>query len=168
MRKLVADVMLAKLARWLRLAGVSIEDAPYTDDNKIIRYVRRKKALLLTSDSMLAGRVRKRKFRALLIHEKDLEHQLAFTAEEIGLDISGYPGRICPVCNGRLRMISKKAAAARVKSAAYESHFEFYVCGGCDRVYWHGAHWKVIGKRLKRANGILAKMRKKEKRTGKG
>ncbi len=164
MQKLVADIMLAKLARWLRLAGISIEDAPYVEDSKIIDYVKRKKALLITADVMLTGRAKKRKFRVLLIKEKDLEHQLAFVAGELDLDIGGYPGKICPICNGKLRKANKGSLAGKVRKIAYGRYSEFYTCRKCGRVYWHGTHWNAIEKRFKEANYILARMHKKKKK----
>ena len=164
MQRLVADIMLAKLARWLRLAGISIEDTPYVEDNKIIGYVKRKKALLLTADEMLAGRAKKRKFNVLLIKEGNLEHQLAFVAHELDLDISRYPGRICPICNGRLKKTSKKSVEGKVQKTAYEQYSDFYTCSKCGRVYWYGTHWNAIGKRFEKAGSILARMRKKKKR----
>ncbi len=39
-QRLVADVMLAKLARWLRLAGIEVEAAEITDDIRLIAYVK--------------------------------------------------------------------------------------------------------------------------------
>jgi len=83
--KIVADNMLVKLARWLRLGGISVENAPYTDDNKIISFVKRKRALLLTSDKQLARRSRRRGFDVLLINYANLDKQLAYVIKALSL-----------------------------------------------------------------------------------
>jgi hypothetical protein len=70
MEKVYADVMLAKLARWLRLAGVPVLDAPYVDDTRLLGAVGRRKGLLLTSDEELFARARKRGVEALLVRQE--------------------------------------------------------------------------------------------------
>ncbi|VVB77146.1 Mut7-C RNAse domain protein [uncultured archaeon] len=56
MAKIYADVMLAKLARWLRLAGISVLNAPYVDDTELLYSVAGAKGILLTSDVELSRR----------------------------------------------------------------------------------------------------------------
>jgi YgiT-type zinc finger domain-containing protein len=152
---LVADVMLAKLARWLRLSGISIEDAPNASDEVIISFVKRKKALLLTSDRQLADRAKKQKFRVLFVEPNTLEHQIAYVAKELGLGLNESPNKICPVCNGRLKKISKKKLLHKVPKHALEINSAFYVCSRCGKIYWKGTHWKKINLRFKKVNRLL-------------
>ena len=56
MGKVFADVMLAKLARWLRMAGIAVYDAPFIDDDALLGSVERRGGVLLTSDEQLCAR----------------------------------------------------------------------------------------------------------------
>ncbi|MEM3228172.1 MAG: Mut7-C RNAse domain-containing protein [Candidatus Micrarchaeaceae archaeon] len=153
--RLVADVMMAKLARWLRLAGISIYDANVVGDDALIRFVKAKRALLVTADRALAERASRRRFRVLLVTQKDLESQIAFVVKSLNLKISAMPAMLCPVCNAKLQPISKKYAKSKVPEAAYKMHRKFYVCKKCGRIYWHGTHWKAIEKRFMRVRKIM-------------
>jgi uncharacterized protein with PIN domain len=166
MMELVADSMLSKLARWLRLGGISVEGVPYNEDDKIIRFVKRKKALLLTSDEQLAKRSNKRGFNALLVKEKDLDSQIAFVISALGLKPT-MPGMVCPVCNGRLVKVSKEEAKRLVPKRAYEMHKIFYRCKSCGKIYWHGTHWKKIKERYKKVVKLADKFKSSRNWTSK-
>ncbi|MEM3781751.1 MAG: Mut7-C RNAse domain-containing protein [Candidatus Micrarchaeaceae archaeon] len=158
--ELVADVMLEKLARWIRLSGTSITSAPFTSDNSIIRYVKKHNGILLTQDEPLAGRSSKRKFKVLLVKGSSIEEQLAFVACSLGLKIRTTPSGICPYCNAKLVKIAKESAKAAVPNAVAKSHTSFYTCKKCKRVYWRGTHWNKISARLKLAMQIKNKQLK--------
>jgi len=151
--KIVADNMLVKLARWLRLGGISVENAPYTVDNKIISFVKRKRALLLTSDKQLARRSRRRGFDVLLINYADLDKQLAYVIKALSLK-PRIPGMICPICNGKLKKVSKSSVKDLVPKRVYALHNNFYKCGRCGRIYWKGTHWEKIKERYKRVRAL--------------
>ncbi|MGC8676545.1 MAG: Mut7-C RNAse domain-containing protein, partial [Candidatus Micrarchaeia archaeon] len=156
-KRLVADVMLAKLARWLRLAGIRVESAPYIDDDKIIDYVRKKRATLLTEDEQLAGRSKKQQFSALLVKGNSIEKQLAYVANATGAKIGAAPALICPYCNTRLVKVVK-AKAEGVPEHVAKTHRVFYMCNSCKRIYWRGTHWREISKKLRKAREIAAKL----------
>ncbi len=149
MERLVADKMLAKLSRWLRLCGVSVQGAPYADDLKIIRFMKRNGGILLTMDVGLAQRSRKRAFKALLITEKTLDGQLAYVSAQLGLRIRPKMG-ICTVCNSKLAKVDKRSVQGKVPLAVLKKHRTFYLCKNCGRVYWLGSHWSRIKDRIRR------------------
>jgi len=154
--KLVADSMLAKLARWMRLAGISVYSTPYVDDNKIITYVKRRRALLLTCDTALANRSKRRGFNVLLVDcNEDIEHQMAFVIRSLKLHVSDEPSMICTMCNSKLKKVKKSAVKGIVPAKAYDSHDNFYICTKCKRVYWEGTHWKRIKNRISRVKRII-------------
>lgn len=152
--KLVADVMLAKLARWIRLSGNSVLDVPSSDDKKIISYVKRRGAVLLTLDQTLTAAAKKRNCRVLLVEGKTVEKQLAFVAKKLRLKIATGPGRICSVCNAKLAAVDKLKVMDRLPKASSELHTKFYLCRKCGRVYWEGTHWRDIRTRLVKAKRL--------------
>jgi len=154
--RIVADNMLVKLARWLRLGGISVENAPYTVDNKIIGFVKRKKALLLTSDKQLARRSRRMGFDVLLINDTSLDKQIAYVIRALNLKPK-LPSMICPLCNGKLNRISKSSVKDLVPKKVYALHKNFYKCSKCGKIYWRGTHWKRIKERYKRVEALERK-----------
>ncbi|MEM3215737.1 MAG: Mut7-C RNAse domain-containing protein [Candidatus Micrarchaeaceae archaeon] len=150
-KKLVADAMLEKLARWIRLSGTKIATLPFSDDNDIIRYVKRRNATLLTQDEQLAARSNRRKFKVLLVKGASVEEQLAFVACSLNLKIHITPAYICPYCNATLVKMKKKSVQNRIPDRVAKSHTSFYMCKKCKRIYWRGTHWNNISARLRRA-----------------
>lgn len=155
MRRLVADVMLAKLARWLRLSGNAISDVKSSDDKEIIRYVKRRKAVLLTKDEGLAARSKKNNFKVLLVEGNSIGEQLAFVAKKLKLRIKAEPAMICPVCNLKLYRTEKSKVRKKLPKKSSVLYNEFYICKKCGRVYWKGTHWQDIKKRLEKAKRLL-------------
>ncbi len=151
MVKIYADVMLAKLARWLRLAGIRAVNVPYEDDTRILLLVGKEKAVLLTSDEQLFLRARKQKTEVLLVPEAGIEYQLAFVSEVMGVRIRKNPAEVCPVCGSGLVKLGKNMAVKMVPLQARSHYRAFYFCKYCRKAYWHGSHWKEIGKRLAKA-----------------
>ncbi len=163
MQRLVADVMLEKLARWIRLSGNKIESAPFVKDEKLISYVKKKKAILLTQDEALAQRSKKRGFKVVLVKGSSIEEQLAYVSFVIGMRLRASPSLICPYCNVKLEKASKKEIQGKVPERVAKSHRLFYICPKCKRIYWKGSHWKEIEKRLRCARELERKIRLRDK-----
>lgn len=147
--RIVADVMLAKLARWLRLFGISVENPRYTDDYKLMMYAKRTRSILLTSDRALHARSVKNGVRSLLVENAPLEAQLAYVVGSLRLS-PRIDEKICPVCNSPLRKISAESASRYTTKKIAEEYNAFYYCRKCRKVYWRGSHLKNIEATLKR------------------
>ncbi|MGA3020349.1 MAG: Mut7-C RNAse domain-containing protein [Candidatus Micrarchaeales archaeon] len=154
MGKVYADVMLAKLARWLRFAGIKVYDVPLQEDSKLLQLVKRSKATLLTSDAELFARARKAGIKAFLVKESSIEDQVAYVANALRTRIDSGQALICPICNSLIKKVNKENVKGVVPSDAYERHRLFYRCRKCGKTYWHGTHWKRIRDRLRRSERI--------------
>lgn len=66
----VADVMLKKLARWLRILGVEVLYPTSVDDDEIIKLAKEKGKTILTMDEELCQRARKQDVSAFLVPKK--------------------------------------------------------------------------------------------------
>ncbi|MGC8777940.1 MAG: Mut7-C RNAse domain-containing protein, partial [Candidatus Caldatribacteriaceae bacterium] len=71
--KFLADCMLGKLARWLRIAGYDTKYLPHSEDRKLIAIARFEGRVLLTKDQAL---FRRAKEIAYLVQAESLGHQL--------------------------------------------------------------------------------------------
>lgn len=150
--RLIADMMLGRLARWLRLYGY---DTLYgiEDDDEIIETALRENRIILTKDVDLAKRAEKLGVKTFLIHSNSFEEQV-WELKALGVEFRElFPANArCPKCNGRIRRVPKEELKCRVPTAVYERYDEFYVCESCGQVYWPGKQWKEmlkIDKRLR-------------------
>ena len=145
--------MLGGLAKWLRAAGY---DAYYAregtdiDDRVLTEKALREERVLLTGDRGFLERapVRDGKLELLLLPPVPVEEQLRTVIERFGLE--PRPSR-CMECNGELGGVPLEAVAARVPPGVAREQSEFWLCGGCGRVFWHGSHWDRIRGRLRSA-----------------
>lgn len=143
----IADAMLGKLARWLRLAGYdTIYDATL-DDRELARQSRESGRILLTRDRELAGR---RGVRAYLVQSEQVQEQLEEVLRAAGADGRGLPPR-CPVCNGPMVDVEREQVRGRVPAHVWSEQPAFRMCERCGRIYWSGSHWEGIGRRLRQA-----------------
>ncbi|WP_297071201.1 Mut7-C RNAse domain-containing protein [Thermococcus sp.] len=144
--KFIADMMLGRLARWLRLYGY---DTLYgiEDDDEIIHVALREGRVILTRDSGLAERAGKLGAEVVLISSNSLEGQID-ELRRFGLEFGElFPANArCPKCNGPIRPASKGEVMGKVPPAVYEKYDEFYVCTNCGQVYWPGRQWEEMVK----------------------
>jgi len=149
--KFIADGMLGKLTRWLRLAGynvVSVADLklpPKEQDDELLARARSEARMLLTSDLALYKRGRKSGLRALLVRGDDVVSQLVEVSKKIGkvIEISPESSR-CPACNGSLVIADKGKIVGLIPATVLRTHQEFWQCTRCKKVYWLGSHWATI------------------------
>lgn len=136
--RLLADAMLGRLAKWLRILGYDTAYLADTDDFAVMRLARAEERLVLTRDHALAGR---RGVRALLVESEVLEDQLRQVCAAVGLPPDASFSR-CPVCNQSLVEASPELVTARLPPYVQRAHTRFSVCVACDRLYWPGSHWR--------------------------
>ncbi|WP_258083928.1 Mut7-C RNAse domain-containing protein [Thermococcus thermotolerans] len=151
--RFIADMMLGRLARWLRLYGY---DTLYgvEDDDEILRVALAENRALLTRDSSLAGRARRLGLKVILLDSNSLEGQIG-ELKRHGLEFRELfpPNARCPKCNGLIRPVSKGEVRGKVPESVYQKYDEFYVCETCGQIYWPGRQWREmlrIDERLRR------------------
>jgi len=140
----VADVMLGKLARWLRALGhdtLYFRDAP---DSRLLGIALRERRHLLTRDAALAARAGE---VGLLVRAEALDAQLREVTEACGLAARAPLSR-CLECNGTLASRRPAEVEGRVPPYTLETQREFWECAGCRRVFWAGTHARGILSRL--------------------
>ncbi len=148
-RHYLADMMLMRLARWLRMAGQDVSNPPEgADDSGLIEVALAEGRTLLTRDRVLAKRCKKSGADCILIISSDLEEQLCELADA-GLSLDLKPER-CTLCNGPL----EEATGSDIGDPARpEEGSILWRCKRCGKVYWRGSHWRGIRERLEKTGG---------------
>lgn len=142
--RLLADCMLGRLAKWLRLLGYDTAYENDATDHELARRSRAEGRVLLTRDRELANR---RGLRTLLIQSQALEEQVQEVEEAFGLPPDPALSR-CSVCNVVVEQVSPAEVADRVPPYVLETQSEFRLCPGCGRVYWPGSHVQAMDEHL--------------------
>lgn len=146
--RFLADEMLGKVARWLRLIGYDAEYARDTPDEELRARAVAEDRVLLTRDAACA-RAMADPPGVILLRSRDPDRQLEVLVQVLGLPVD--ESRIltrCSACNGALHAITKEAVADRVPEGVLASDPDFLHCAGCDRVYWEGTHVAAIRERV--------------------
>lgn len=150
--RFLADGMLGRLARWLRVLGHDVLYAPDLDDRALARLARLEGRLLLTRDVALA---RQRGVPALLITSDRLDDQLLQVARQLRLSLETPGLTRCLACNTPLVAASRDQAAGRVPPYILATQPRLSRCPACQRFYWPGTHWARMQEHLARLRGQL-------------
>lgn len=142
--RLLADCMLGRLAKWLRLLGYDTAYENDATDHELARRARAEGRILLTRDQQLSNR---RGLETLFIRSQQLEEQVKEVRDAIGPPVDPSLSR-CTVCNAVLEDVNAAAVADRVPPYVLETHTEFRRCPGCGRVYWAGSHIDTMDEQL--------------------
>lgn len=158
MLKFVADGMLGKLARWLRMLGHNVKYLSSIGDKQLLKIAKTEHRILLTRDLELYHQAIARGISAVYVEGEDEAEKLAKLARRFGfkLEIDMEKSR-CPKCNARIKPIEKEAAKDRVPESTYRYYDTFWECQKCGQIYWQGAHWRRIGETLRKAKNFLEK-----------
>ena len=152
--KFIADSMLGRLAKWLRLLGFDTLYYPHIEDSLLLRIAREQDRILLTRDT---GLVKVRGIgEYILLRDNDPFAQLSkvikayallpLTGEEEEIPLPS-PGR-CSLCNELLKEVERDQAQPHVPEYTYKTCSRFQHCDSCGKFYWKGSHQKNLQKKL--------------------
>jgi hypothetical protein len=157
--KFIADGMLGKLARWLRLLGYNVKYSSKLDDAQLVSIAKKERRILLTRDLGLYQQATAKGIDTFYLEGKSEAEKLAELAKRfsIKLDINMTMSR-CTKCNVRVKPISKEKVTDKVEKSTFSYYNEFWECPKCGQIYWQGAHWTKIRRILEAARENLEKM----------
>lgn len=144
--KFVADVMLGKLARWLRLIGYDTIYDPKLSTKELVRIANEESRIFLTRSKRVAE-----KFGAgnyYVVKSEKFREQLSEVIENLNLDIKANIFSRCSICNVEIVEVDKESVLDLIPEETAKFFDEFYQCPKCKKVYWSGSHTTRIMKLL--------------------
>jgi len=133
--RFVCDVMLGRLAKYLRILGF---DAVYARDEAALEYYGRG----ADDPIFLTRRTKVTRFaNAVRIRSESAREQLKEISGLIrsSLEPESVFNR-CIECNTELTEVDKTEVESRVPEFVYHQYARFKQCPSCKRVYWEGSH----------------------------
>ncbi len=153
--KFIADAMLGKLVRWLRMLGQDVIYSPKFEDAELIAVAEKEHRVLLTRDSELHKRATSKGVAAFYVEGLTEAEKLAELAGRFGFTLAIDLKRSrCPRCNAEIQVTPKQKLAGKVEKTTLIYYNEFWKCSKCGRIYWQGAHWRGIRATLEEAKKI--------------
>jgi uncharacterized protein with PIN domain len=140
--KFIADVMLGRLAKRLRLIGFDVLYDRLLNDNDIIRLSLEQNRKILTRDAGLA--TRPLAANHLFIKNDLVQEQVEQVLSIVSLETRLNPLTRCSDCNILLVSLDKHDTTDLVPPHVYAAHDEFLHCTSCERIFWRGSHVKSM------------------------
>ena len=144
--KFVADKMLGKLAKWLRIIGQDVTYGSHLSGYGLIRAARREGRFLLTRDR---GVMKRNLPEHLLIQSDLFREQLKEVVHVCRLDPLKVAFTRCVECNSLLEAIAKEAVKEKVPLYVFSTQEKFSICHKCQHIYWPATHQQKMLEELK-------------------
>jgi len=149
----IADSMLGRLARWLRIIGCDVEYFAAIEDEELVERAWESGRLLLTRDTLLVQRRRARD-RCFFVAGDHFRDQLRQVVEAFAIDPFARFLTRCLECNTLLQEFEREGAEAMVPPHVFATQQQFRACPACGRIYWGGTHRERMVEELKEILGL--------------
>ena len=147
MKRFVADRMLGKLAKWLRVLGYDVVYLRSADEKDILGQIKQGR-ILLTRDRR--ARLWRNQSQVFIVHANDPKIQLREVVQ--GLKLPRQDNALfsrCLFCNRLLTPVSREEVREEVPEHIYQTQDQFYRCPHCGKVYWPGSHPERMRQQLR-------------------
>jgi uncharacterized protein len=146
--RFLADRMLGKLARWLRILGYDTAYLPQLSPAGVMSEGRRQQRLILTRDTRLLRRKDAPPF--IFVQSDHFREQLQQIVDTLHLDPLRALLTRCLECNQTLMEVTKAEVRERVPEYVWQTQSEFRRCPECHRLYWGATHRDRVLEELQR------------------
>lgn len=141
-KRFLADTMLGRLARWLRILGFDCAWEHEGRDAELVRRALSEQRILLSRDRSLPQEWRVSDIH--LLESEELREQLREVIARYQLGPAIRLFSRCNQCNQPLRAASLEEVEARVPPRVAGAHRVFLECPECRRIYWQASHAERI------------------------
>ena len=149
--RFVADCMLGKLAKWLKILGFDTAYFSKIEDENLLVFAQNESRILLTRDNGLIER--SKNIQSLFIDSEKWTEQIQQILEEFNLKKNIKSNSRCIECNTVLKALPKEQAKNLVTPFIYKNADVFSLCPECGRVFWKGTHQNDMEEKITKILG---------------
>ena len=135
--RFAADVMLGRLAKWLRVLGQDVIYGRHLSGVGLIHAARQENRIILTRDQRLRL---KHPEDFIFVESDDFREQLRQVVRTFHLIWRDELLKRCLVCNSSLQPRPKASVKKAVPEYVFSSQEHFFWCANCRRIYWPATH----------------------------
>ena len=135
--RFAADIMLGRLAKWLRILGEDVIYGAHLTGYALIRAARLERRLILTRDRSLKN---KQPPPMLYLQSDQYREQLRQVIHDCGLVVGKRLFTRCLRCNTVLQSRTKDSVEKLVPPYVFSTQEDFFWCATCRRIYWPATH----------------------------
>ena len=150
--KFIADAMLGRLAKWMRIMGYDVVYDRRIEDRELVNRALKEERMILTKDTLLVRR-KKAKGNSFLVEGNCYKDQIKQVAEEFSLDPHAGLLTRCIGCNVPLVEICREKVSGSVPGYVYATQNSYRACPACGKVYWPATHRHGMMKMLEEIFG---------------
>src|SRR5207249_4800471 len=126
--RFIADVMVGRLARWLRILGFDVLYSNRYTDDEITRIALAENRIVLTRDRGIKAPVGPHSL--IFIEQDGLDSQIVQVLQTVG-PCEFHPFSRCLECNDALAAVDKEVVFERVPPYVYLTQEQFAECPSC-------------------------------------
>lgn len=146
--RFIADAMLGKLAKWLRMLGYDTLYFRDATDDTLAFCAHREKRWLLTRKTHLKKRNDLREHLFFISSNAPLKQLLEVTDVLRPDSTPPPPFTRCLICNHTLSEIPSDQIRSIVPDYVITTQQHFSTCPSCKRIFWRGTHYETMHKTL--------------------
>ncbi len=146
--RFVADVMLGRLAKWLRIAGFDVLYSNKFSDEELIAISNREGRVLLSRDTRLLVRKPVKEF--IFLESQDIQMQIRQVFQRMHIFSPPFPLTRCLSCNEALIETTRESVRETVPAFVYRTQMHFKSCPKCGKVFWAGTHRSSVIRTLEK------------------
>jgi len=145
--KFLADRMLGKLAKGLRILGYDTIYYRGEDIHQMIQLARQEGRVVLTRNSKLISKRPEDRIIRVMENNPFLQLKELIQKRHISLNEETFFSR-CLLCNVLIEEIPREEAEEKVPDFIFYQHKAFFRCPQCRRIYWQGTHQDNMQKKV--------------------
>ncbi|MBN1567316.1 MAG: Mut7-C RNAse domain-containing protein [Acidobacteria bacterium] len=140
--RFVADVMLGRLAKWLRIAGFDVLYSNKFTDDELMAISNLQHRVLLSRDTRLL--IRKPVTEFIFLESENIQKQIRQVFETMHISALDSLLTRCLSCNETLVETPRETVRERVPVFVYETQTHFKSCPKCGKIFWAGTHRAAV------------------------
>ncbi len=155
-RIIIANGMLGREARWLRILGLQVIYKPDLGDEELLELAGKNNGVLLTRDKALANKAKNKNINVIVVPQQPIYRTLAFLSKNLNFPLEiDFNKTRCPLCGEKLERIKEDTIKDKLPYKVAKCSKIFFKCKGCGHIYWVGSHIREMNKILNKSRAII-------------